>query len=293
MRKQFVRTVEDIMEKDERVVLLLGDIGIYGFRNAFEKFPERTYNVGICEQATVGMAAGLAKEGFIPILHSISPFAVERCLEQIKIDLCYQNLHANIVSVGASYDYAALGCTHHCPGDVAILKAVPEMQIAVPGTPEEFDILFRSVYDNDHPTYFRLSEKSNVSHRPVTFGKAEPIKTGDKGTVIAVGPMLDRVIQATASMDVTVLYYTTLSPFDSYSLCHNCPSGNIVVVEPFYEGTMAYDIMATMEGYPIRLLSIGAPRIFLDNYGTVDEHDLELELTWPDIRDRIRRFIHD
>jgi transketolase len=293
MRNQFVKTVEDIMEKDERVVLLLGDIGVYGFRNAFDRFPNRTYNVGICEQAMVGMAAGLSREGFIPILHSIAPFAVERCLEQIKIDLCYQRLPANIVSVGASYDYSTLGATHHCPGDVAILKAVPEMQIVVPGTPDEFDVLFRKSYDNDVPTYFRLSERSNADSRLVTFDRAELIRGGAEATIIAVGPMLDRVMSAVEGMDVAVLYYTTLSPFDCYSLYHNCPSGNVVVVEPFYEGTLARDVMSTMYGYPIRLLSIGVPRVFLDNYGTVDEHDLELELTWPDIRDRIRRFLHD
>ena len=115
MRKQLVRTVEAVLSEDDRVVLLLGDIGVFGFRNAFERFPHRVYNVGILEQATISMAAGLALEGFIPIFHSIAPFAVERALEQLKIDFGYQRLPGVIISVGASYDYAALGCTHHCP----------------------------------------------------------------------------------------------------------------------------------------------------------------------------------
>jgi len=123
MRKQFVRTTEEIMTKDPRLVLLPGDIGVFGFRNAFQRHPERTYNIGICEQAMTSLAAGLAKEGFIPVLHSIAPFVVERSFEQLKVDLCYQNLPAKIVSVGGSYDYAGLGCTHHCPGDVAVLRA--------------------------------------------------------------------------------------------------------------------------------------------------------------------------
>src|ERR1035437_3614724 len=128
MRKQFVVTVESLMAQDERLVLLLGDIGVFGFRHAFAQYPRRVYNIGILEQSSVSMAAGLAKEGFIPIFHSIAPFVVERAFEQIKIDFGYQNLGGIFVTVGASYDYAALGCTHHCPGDVALMKTIPNMR---------------------------------------------------------------------------------------------------------------------------------------------------------------------
>ena len=142
MRKQLVKTVSDILEKDPRVVLLLGDIGVYGFREAFEKYPKRVYNIGILEQASVGLAAGLALEGMIPIFHTIAPFMVERALEQLKVDFGYQGLGGNFISVGGSYDYASLGATHHCPGDVQILKTIPGAQIFVPGHPIEFDAHF-------------------------------------------------------------------------------------------------------------------------------------------------------
>jgi len=115
MRDRFSKTVELLMAEDKRLVVLLGDIGVYGFRRVFEKFPDRCYNIGICEQAVTSLAAGLASGGLIPVIYGIAPFVTERCFEQIKIDLCYQRLPAKIVSIGASYDYAALGCTHHCP----------------------------------------------------------------------------------------------------------------------------------------------------------------------------------
>jgi len=293
MRKQFVKTIEDLMAQDERLVLLLGDIGVFGFRNAFELYPERTYNIGVCEQAMTSMAAGLAKEGFIPALHSIAPFVVERCLEQLKIDLCYQNLPANIVSVGASYDYAALGCTHHCPGDVAVLRALPGMEIVIPGTPAEFDRLFRGAYANSHPTYFRLSERNNQqSYDDVEFGRAAVTRHGSLATVIAVGPTLTWVLEATQELDVTVLYYTTVVPFDGDTLRENCPSHKIVVVEPFYEGTLAHDVMSVMENRTIRLLSIGVPRQFLTNYGHAADHDLECRLTPEEIKARLEQFLH-
>ena len=294
MRKQFVKTMENLLQDDERLVLLLGDIGVFGFRNAFKLYPERIYNIGICEQAMTSMAAGLAMEGLIPVLHSIAPFAVERCLEQLKIDLCYQDVPANVVSVGASYDYAALGCTHQCPGDVALLRALPGMEIVVPGTSVEFDRLFRAAYADNHPTYFRLSERSNQqSVDSVEFARGVVIQRGDSATIIAVGPMLTSVLEATQELDVTVLYYTTVAPFDGDTLRENCPSGRIIIVEPFYEGTLTHDIEAAIKDMDVRLLSIGVPRRFLTNYGHATDHDLECGLTTEQIRSRLEQFLHE
>lgn len=291
MRRQFVKTTEDLMAHDERLVVLLGDIGVFGFRNAFRLYPERIYNIGICEQAMTSLAAGLAKEGLVPVLHSIAPFAVERCYEQIKVDLCYQHMPANIVSVGASYDYAALGCTHQCPGDVAILRALPRMEIVVPGTPAEFDSLFRAAYADDHPTYFRLSERSSRESCDVEFGRALVVRRGSLATVIAVGPTLTSVLEAARTLDVTVLYYTTVAPFDGETLRDNCPSGRIVVVEPLYEGTLAHDVVSAMNGERVGLLSIGVPRSFLTAYGRPADHDLACGLTTEQIKSRLEQFL--
>ena len=292
MRKQFVKTVEDLMANDARVVLLLGDIGVFGFRNAFKNFPERTYNIGICEQAMTGLAAGLAREGLVPVLHSIAPFVVERSFEQLKIDFGYQGLGANIVSVGGSYDYAALGCTHHCPGDVSVLRAIPGMQIVVPGTPHEFDVLFRSAYGNAQATYFRLSERNHSEKFDVEFGRALVLRSGRLGTVVAVGPNLSSVLEAAKRLDVTVLYYATIAPFDADTLRANCPAHAIAVVEPFYEGTLAADVAAALSGQPVRLLSIGVPRRFLTHYGKAAAQDEHCGLTIPQIQTRLEKFFH-
>lgn len=292
MRKQFVKTIEDLMGHDERLVLLLGDIGVYGFHNAFDLYPERTYNIGICEQAMTSLAAGLAKEALIPVIHSIAPFAVERCYEQIKVDLCYQNLSANIVSVGASYDYAALGCTHHCPGDVAILRNLPNMEIVVPGTAAEFDQLFRSAYADGRPTYFRLSERSNPQSVTVEFGRASVVRHGNLATVVAVGPALAATIEATQSLDVTVLYYTTLAPFDHQTLRGNVGSGKIILVEPFYEGTLFPDVLDALQGMSVQVSSLGIPKQFLTNYGHSTEHDRWCGLAADQITARLEDFIN-
>lgn len=284
MRRQLVKTVSDVLEKDPRVVLLLGDIGVYGFRDAFEKFPKRVYNIGILEQASVGLAAGLAIEGLIPIFHTIAPFLVERALEQLKVDFGYQGLGGNFISVGGSYDYASLGATHHCPGDVQILKTIPGAQIFVPGHPEEFDNHFRTNYANGKLNYYRLSEQSNSHPLPETW-----IRRGKQGTVLAIGPMLDRTLEACDGLDVDVLYSTQAEPFDSPELNMACPP-QIVVVEPFYEGTMSYDIQKIAEFMDV--LHIGVPHRFSTSYGTAAEHDEENGLTAEAIRERIKGFLN-
>ncbi len=292
MRKQFIRTTEEVMAKDERLVVLLGDIGVFGFRNAFQQFPQRIYNIGICEQAMTGMAAGLSKEGLVPVVHSIAPFVVERCLEQLKVDFCYQKLGGNIVSVGGSYDYAALGCTHHCPGDVALLKALPGLEIVVPGTPQEYDQLFRASYANGRLTYFRLSERSNPQSFDVEFGRAKIIQQGKRATVVAVGTALAPTLAATQDLDVTVLYYTTVTPFDGDTLKQHSASGKIILVEPFYTGTLAADIHAAMGSTAVAIETIGVPHRFLTNYGHAEEHDEAIGLTAANIRQRVQGFIH-
>lgn len=292
MRKQFVKTVESLLTADSRLVVLLGDISVFGFRNAFQLHPKRIYNIGICEQAMTSMAAGLAKTGLIPVLHSIAPFVVERCFEQIKVDFCYQKLPGNIVSVGASYDYAALGCTHHCPGDVAVLRALPGMEIVVPGTPAEFDRLFRAAYADPHPTYFRLSERSNPQSFEVEFGRAKVLKQGKQATVIAVGSTLPPVLAAVQDLDVTVLYYTTVAPFDGNTLRQNCESRKVALIEPYYQGGLVADIHAALGLAPLTIDAIGVPHHFLTNYGTVEQHDEAIGLTPTSIRERVKKLIH-
>jgi transketolase len=292
MRKQFVKTVEDILGKDKSLVLLLGDIGVFGFRNSFASYPERVYNIGILEQSTISLAAGLAKTNLIPIVHTITPFIIERALEQIKVDFAFQKLGGNFVSVGASYDYAALGATHHCPADIAILKNIPGMEITVPGTPEEFDSLFRQSYNNGNPTYFRLSERPNSESYKVKFGKANLIKKGKKATVIAVGPMLKNVLEATKNEDVTVIYYTTLFPFDSKILKTNVTNSKILICEPYYEGALTSDITSALSGQSIEIAHAGMPKRFLSKYGKAEEHDIDLGMTAKSISKKLKKLIN-
>lgn len=292
MRKQFVKTVESVIELDQRLVVILGDIGVFGFRNIFSNYPDRVYNIGICEQAFTSVAAGISKMNLIPIVHSIAPFLIERAFEQIKDDFGYQKLKGNFVSVGASYDYSALGCTHHCPGDVSLMKTIPGINVIVPGSNKDFDDLFRAVYSGSNANYFRLTEKGHSLETSVTFGRGEKIRDGKDGVVIAVGPMLERVINACSNVDVTILYYTTLSPFDSELLFASTKKEKVAIVEPFYEGTMAHDVISSLQGKSINIESIGVPKKFLTNYGDASEQDIFCGLDTLSIKSKLERFFN-
>ncbi len=293
MRQQMGQTVKELIESDERLVVVLAEISTGYFEGT--SHPERVINVGIMEQTMTSVAAGMALEGFIPVVHSITPFLVERPFEQIKDDFCYQGLGGKFISTGASYDYSTEGMTHHGPGDVQILRSLPGMQIVVPGTATEFERLFRETYANGSPTYYRLASENNPVEYPVRFGKLEVVQRGSQATVIAVGPMLAATLEAVKDMDVTVLYCTTVAPFDAERLRAVCQgqTSKIVLVEPYYAGVLVPDICAAMGRIPVSIEAIGVPREVLWHYGTPEEHDEAIGLTKEGIRRRIERFLSE
>ncbi|HET8909074.1 MAG TPA: transketolase C-terminal domain-containing protein [Ktedonobacterales bacterium] len=295
MRQQMVRTLTDILDEDKRVAVLLGGISVSLFdKSLYRAQPERIYDVGISEQAMVSMAAGLALEGMIPVVHTIAPFLAERAFEQIKDDFVYQQIGGNFVTIGASYDYSAEGMTHQGSGDVQVLRSLPGMRIVVPGAADEFDTLFRAHYADGQPTYYRLSERQNSMPQRVRFGRAEVIREGSeksRATIVAVGPMLSATLAATEGLDVTVLYYTTVVPFDGETLRSRRPHGHVILVEPFYAGTLIPEVTAAMGDIPVRVEAIGVPPRLITRYGTPEQHDHDLGLDVAGIRARVARFL--
>jgi transketolase len=277
MRKKFIEVVTELFKEDDKTILVLGDIGVYGFAPLAKEYPDRIINIGICEQATIGIIAGMAKEGLHPIFYTIAPFAVERCFEQIKIDIGYQNLPVTIVSVGGSYDYPALGCTHHCPGDVALLKTIPNMEIAVIGYKNMITPVM-GCFHGLRPVYIRLSE------RPCFLKSV--FEKGNKNLIIAIGDTADRTIKASESLDVSILTPTILS--NMFLPHHNY--AKIAIIEPFYEGTMLYDIARKFPR--ARILSIGVPQKFITTYGTIEDHDKECGLDVDSLKTKLTKFFN-
>lgn len=293
MRERFTSVATELLDTDPRLALVLADIGAAGFARALRRHPERVINVGIREQLMIGVAAGLALAGFRPIAHSYTPFLVQRPAEQLKLDLGHQDLGAILVSIGASHDAAAEGRTHQAPEDVAMLGDLPGWEVVVPGHPDEAESALRAAAAGSGRVYLRLAEQVNA--RPVTDAHRglSVIRRGADATVIAVGPMLDRVLEAAESLDVTVLYATTVRPFDAATLRWELGTPDVVLVEPYLEGTTAALVAESLRTVRHRLLSIGVPRGEQRRYGTAEEHDAAHELDAPGLRRRIKMFLDE
>jgi transketolase len=288
MRERFAATATALLDEDERAAIVLSEISTDYFPRAMRAHPDRVVNVGIMEQTMVGVAAGMAMEGFHPIVHSITPFLVERPLEQLKLDFGYQGLGGAFVSAGASYDYSASGGTHHAPGDVQAVLSIPGMRVFVPGHAEEVERLLRATHGDGRPAYIRTTTSQNREAFEVAPGRLEVVRRGAGATVIAVGPMLSRTLDALDESDVSLAYATTIEPFDEVTLREVVRDrSTVVVVEPYYQGTTAAVLTKALDDRAVRIVSIGVPRRFLHNYGEPEEHDSALGLDAAGIRDRL------
>jgi len=291
MRKQFVETLTDIIKTDNSTTLLLGDIGIYGFSELMNSYPDRVFNIGILEQATIGVAAGMSIQNLIPTVHTIAPFIIERALEQLKIDFGYQKLKGNFVSVGASYDYASLGPTHHCPGDAEIISSIPGFNIFSPGNAKEFNELFNHFYNKEYPNYFRLSELEhsfNINPKP---GKGSLIKRGKEGLVVSIGNMLASTKEIADEIDVSHIYINSIIPLDIELILNELKITNtkkIIFVEPFYIGTVSKIFLSYVDNLLVQICNIGIPRKFIDKYGKREEVDSYFGLDQKGIEKKIK-----
>ena len=294
MRRAFLNRVADMIRNEPDTTYFTVDIGMWAIRDVLRDYPERCTNVGIYEDGMFSIAAGMARRGLVPTIFGIQPYLIERTLEQIKMDLAYQKLGINVVGTGAAVDYPKYGYSHYCAEDAMVIKAIPGCEFVAPGSAKQFLQLFDQSYRDGHPTFFRVSDHPNTEYDvDVAFGKANVIQTGTKATVIAVSVMLDEVMKACASRDVTVLYYTTLEPFDRETLAANCPSGKLLIVEPEYEGTLLHDVHKALPGRALRIEQVAFPREIFRNYGTYEEKLEHYGLTAEEIGKKLDSLADD
>ncbi|MGI8880399.1 MAG: transketolase family protein [Jatrophihabitans sp.] len=288
MRDEFNDVMRGTLDVDPRVALVLAEISADAFVDAAERHPDRVINTGIREQLMIGVAGGLALTGMRPVAHTYAPFLVERPFEQIKLDLGHQDVGAVLVSIGASYDRSVSGRTHQAPADVALLDTLPGWTVYVPGHAGEVGPLLRQAISGEDRVYLRLSTQANAAAREVDPGRFEVVRRGSAGTVLAVGPMLDRTLEAVAGLDVTVLYATTVRPFDGRTLLATLGAPVVVLVEPYREGTSVPFVAAALRHLPHRSIGIGVPAVELRHYGSPAEHDTAYGLDAASLRRRIQ-----
>ena len=287
MRERFYELAREALAEDERVAVVTAQIGT----DSIGEHP-RHFDVGIREQLMIGVAAGLALEGYRPVAHSYTPFLVERPWEFLKLDLGHNDLGAVLVSTGASYDAARSGRTHQAPEDVAAVAMLPGWTIHVPGHPAELERVFRHSLAGDERVYIRMSEEEN--HARVDGGGFTVLRRGSPGAplVVAVGPTLTPVLEATAGRDVGVAYLATVRPFPHEGVRDALGDRtDVVLVEPYLAGTSSSEIAVALRDRPHRLLALGIPNAELRRYGTGQEHRAAHGLDAAGISRSLRRFL--
>jgi transketolase len=288
MREKFVTTTTALLEEDPRTALVLADISADAFRPAMRHHPDRVLNVGIREQLMTGVAGGLALTGLRPYVHSYAPFLIDRAYEQIKLDLGHQDVGAVLVSIGGSYDASAEGYTHQSPGDVALLDTLEGWTVHVPGHADEVAPPLRAAAGHDGRVYVRLAEQENARAYPDS-ARLQVVKHGGP-LVVAVGPMLDPVLEATRGLDVTVAYTNTPRPLDTAGL-RELAGTEVVMVEPYLAGTSARLVSEALGGVPHRELHLGVGRTEVRRYGSWRDHARAHGLDAAGLRASISSFL--
>jgi transketolase len=298
LREEFADTMLEIGSVDPRLVVMVGDIS-HGILQPYAKAcPGRYYNIGICEPTIVNMAAGLSKSGLIPVVHTIAPFIIERAYEQIKLDLGYQNLDANLISVGGAFDYAQLGCSHHCYADISLMSHFKRAQVLIPGTPKEFNCLFKEIYAQNKINYLRLSEFSHgvdFDESQIRVGKAIKVQEGRDLTIVTTGPQLKSAMEAIpllhqAGINPEILYYHSIKPFDGEML-HTSVSktGNVITVEELsaHDGLFNQVVKSSLAIDKVNFSQL-AIEDFVHGYGSYEELCQHLGLCAAGILHKVR-----
>jgi transketolase len=283
LRNTFVNTLYEVGVQDENLIVLVGDISHFRLQQFAKDCPGRYYNIGICENTILSMAAGLSLLGFCPVVHTIEPFLIERSFEQIKLDFGYQKLGVNIVVVGSAFDYADLGCTHHCYGDFAMMKTIQDSNIIYPASEIEFNTLFKQTYNNGKINLFRITSYTHdfaFAPQDIRFGKAILVKQGKDLTIVTVGPQLKTAIDSLEqlqklNLSPEIIYMPTIKPFDAKLVNESLAKTNrcLVIEEHSMYGGVFDDVLRFSKDLDgIKYASINIGDKFIYQYGTYQQH---------------------
>ncbi len=292
MRNVLPKILHSKVKKNKNIVILLGDIGVFGFKKIF-KDSKNVHNMSTLEQSMMGFASGLAINNKKVYVYSIAPFVVERCFEQIKVDLCYQKKDVNIISCGGSIEYSELGCTHHCPEDVSILKKLPNIEIFMPGNNYELSTLINQ-NNSKLPSYTRLSKSSHNLKFKIKKNKANCLQKvkSSKLLLVVFGPSLRFIENYMKDLKINVLYYSTIRPFDVKSLQNFKNIDKIILLHELYSGSLVDEITNNFKN-KVKIYDLGLPVKFFENYGSEEEQYNNINLNPKKIFKRIKKIINE
>lgn len=302
MREAFSNTLVEIALKDPRVILLTGDHG-YGLFDKFRKvLPSQYINAGIAEQNMVGMAAGLARAGFRPIVYGLSAFIPIRVLEQIKIDIAHDNLPVILLGDGAGFVYSHLGTSHQSTEDIAVTRVIPGLDILSPCDKYEIIASMNLAYSLRKPVYLRMgkSDRGDVHQKEIKnlkVGKLLPIKSSHqkKCAIIATGSMVKTALNISSQFDASLWSAPSIKPLDKKLILNIAEDFETIITieEHSIFGGMGSAITEIISEYvPRKILRIGVLDRFSQHCGSyeylLNEHNLDEQSIIKKIRQFLR-----
>lgn len=269
-RKVFSDTLVSLMADDDRVVCLDSDTGLFNGTN-FGPAKHRYFNMGIAEQDLMGVAAGLAKNGRLPVVNTMATFASTRALEFVKIDIAYNAVPVRIAATHSGLSAGSLGPTHHSLEDLAVMRILPNMTVLVSTGGATTEQLFRQSMELPGPAYLRLGRGTTpqlpLDAPPVRIGYAQVLRHGDDVTLVACGPypvnaaLLAADWLAGLGIEANVLNMHTIKPFDVATLVEYARHMRMVVtVEEHWEigglGAAVAETLASRLPVPVRRIGV-------------------------------------
>lgn len=283
MRNTILNTIHEAARTNPNIVFITGDLG-YSVVEQFQKeLPNQFINTGISEQNMIGVAAGLALAGKKVFVYTIVPFATMRCFEQIRVDVCYQNLDVTIIGVGGGYAYGTLGTTHYGLEDLALMRILPNMKVVAPSGPKESSILFKQIMQQAGPWYVRLNRggEKDLSEAldPLVIGKGACLKTGNDATIFSIGAITEVALAAAALLEakglqVEVLHLHTLKPLDTALILDRVKNRRAIVTleEHMITGALGSAVAEVMSesGLAVPFKRLGVQDTYLHVIGKQD-----------------------
>ena len=283
MRKTALECVYKLAQQDKRVLFIGSDLGHGVLDKMKNELPDQFFMEGVSEQYIIGMAAGLAMEGFIPYVNTIATFLTRRCYEQVAVDLCMHDLPVRLIANGGGGVYAPLGPTHLAIEDIAIMRALPNMAVVAPCDADEMNRLMMSTLEWPHPIYIRLARGGDPivskDDRGFELGKSITMRDGVDGLFITTGVMTQLALETaeilkTKGVDVGVLHVHTIKPFDASGVVSAVESVKAVVTveEHIVNGGLGSAVLESCSELHPELLPkisrIGIPDKFATEYGS-------------------------
>lgn len=293
MRNAFAKEITQLGQQDERIVLLSGDIGNRLFDDFKATCPGRFYNCGVAEANMIGLAAGLAMSGFRPVCYTITPFITYRCLEQIRIDVCYHQAPVTIVGTGSGLSYASLGATHHSCEEMGMLRLLPNLAVMAPADSFEVQACLRAALAQSGPAYMRIGKKGEARvHSSVPsykIGDSIVLREGTDVFFVCAGTLLPVVLAAAEALaaggvSVGVASMPAVKPLDEALLKRVFGECRVVATVEEHSvlgglGGAVAEWSSDQSGPRARLVRFGTADEFLHLTGEQDEARAHFGLT--------------